>query len=140
MDTMSTVSESGRGSGFARRMRAVGRMTAPVSRLIAGRRFFPLYAVVRHRGRRSGRAYAVPVAVRVTADAFTIALPWGDETQWLRNVLAARECMIRWRGRDHRVTEPRVIGFEEAGHAFSPIQRTLLRAVGVKSFLRLRRG
>ena len=140
MDTMSTAPRMGTSSAFARRMRAVGRMTTPVSRLIAGRRFFPLYAVVHHHGRRSGRAYAVPVAVRVTDDAFTIALPWGNETQWLRNVLAAGECTITWRGRDLRATEPRVIGFDEAGPAFSPIQRTLLRAIGVKSFLRLRRG
>lgn len=140
MDTISTTPRTGASSGFARRMRAVGRATAPVSRLIAGRRFFPLYAVVHHRGRRSGRAYAVPVAVRVTTDAFTIALPWGHETQWLRNVLAAGKCTITWRGRDLRATQPRIIGFAEAGPAFSPVQRALLRAVGVKTFLRLRRG
>jgi deazaflavin-dependent oxidoreductase (nitroreductase family) len=120
-------------------MRAIGRVTAPISRLIAGRRFFPLYAVVHHRGRRTGRAYAVPVAVRATADAFTIALPWGAETQWLRNVLAAGSCTVRWRGRDQQASEPTVVDFDEAGAAFSPIQRALLRALGVKSFLRLRR-
>lgn len=136
---MPTLARTQRASGFARRMRAIGRVTAPISRLIAGRRFFPLYAVVHHRGRRTGRAYAVPVAVRATADAFTIALPWGAETQWLRNVLAAGSCTVRWRGRDQQASEPTVVDFDEAGAAFSPIQRALLRALGVKSFLRLRR-
>ena len=82
----------------------------------------------------------MPVAVRVTPDAFTIALPWGDGTQWLQNVLAAGGCTIRWRGRNHRTTEPVVIGFDKAGHTFSPFQRMLLRAIGVKKFVRLRRG
>ena len=120
-------------------MRAIGRATAPASRLIAGRRFFPLYAVIHHRGRRSGRAYAVPVAIRATDDAFTIALPWGEETQWHKNVLAAGQCTIRWRGRDHRATDPVVIGLDEAASAFSPLQLALLRGVGVTMFLRLGR-
>jgi deazaflavin-dependent oxidoreductase (nitroreductase family) len=139
MDSMTSLAQIPPSSGFARRMRAIGRATTPISRLIAGRRFFPLYAVVHHRGRRSGRAYAVPVAVRVTDEAFTIALPWGAETQWLRNVLAAGECTIRWSGRDHRTIEPAVIGFDEAVPAFSQVQRAILRAIGVRIFLRLRR-
>jgi deazaflavin-dependent oxidoreductase (nitroreductase family) len=98
------------------------------------------WPTVQHRGRRSGRAYAIPVAVRPSTDASTIALPWGTETQWLRNVLAAGGCTLRWRGGDHLATDPRVIGAAEAADAFSPIQRALLRAVGVRSFLRLRRA
>ena len=137
---MSAVTHPTPPSTFARLMRRLGRSTAPVTRPLAGRRLFPLWAVLHHRGRRSGRAYATPVAIRASRDAFTIALPWGTETQWLHNVLAAGGCTIRWRGADHRATEPRVIGVTEAADAFSPIQRAILRAVGVRSFLRLCRG
>ena len=56
---------------------------------LAGHRLFPVWAVLRHRGRKSGRQYAIPVAVIPTETTFIIALPWGPETDWLRNVRAA---------------------------------------------------
>ena len=136
---MSTLARPSRPSFVARTTRAVARTTAPLSRPLAGRRPFPLWAVVRHRGRRSGRSYAVPVAIRAAADAFTIPLPWGQETQWLRNVIAAGGCEIRWRGSDHTATAPRVIGFADAAGAFHPLQRAVMRAAGIQTFLRLER-
>lgn len=85
------------------------RATAPATRVLAGRRWFPGWAVVRHTGRKSGRSLAVPVAVVVTADLFVINLPWGAQTNWVRNVLAADGGTIRWRGADHPVDAPRVV-------------------------------
>ena len=137
---MSTLIQSAPPSGLSRAMRLLARTTAPLSRPLAGRRFFPLWAIVHHRGRRSGHDYQVPVAIRASADSFTIPLPWGDQTQWVHNVLAAGGCTIRWRGDDHPVTEPVVIGSEEAGSAFSGAQRAILGAAGVRSFLRVRRS
>ena len=136
---MSTATRPAQASGLNRASRAIGRTTAPITRQIAGRRFFQLYAVVRHRGRRSGRHYATPVAIRASAGAFTIPVPWGDHTQWVRNVIAAGGCTIRWRGADHPATEPILIGPAEAAPAFSPLQRTIMRAAGIQSFLRLSR-
>jgi deazaflavin-dependent oxidoreductase (nitroreductase family) len=136
---MSAVARPARPSLIARVTRAIARTSAPLSRPLAGRRPFPLWAVVHHRGRRSGRSYHVPVAIRASSDSFTIPLPWGDETHWLRNVMAANGCSIRWRGTEHVATTPRVIGFEDAAGAFHPIQRFILRAAGVRSFLELER-
>jgi deazaflavin-dependent oxidoreductase (nitroreductase family) len=136
---MSSVARSDRPPPVARATLAAARMSAPLSRPLAGRRLFPLWAVVRHRGRRTGRAYAVPVAIRVSPESFTIPLPWGDETQWLRNVLAAGGCTIRWRGADHLATSPQVMGTEDAAGAFHPLQRAVLRAAGIRAFVRLDR-
>jgi deazaflavin-dependent oxidoreductase (nitroreductase family) len=127
-------------SRLAQLVRGLARVTAPLSRPLAGRRFFPIWAVVHHRGRRSGLEYAVPVAIRVTADGFIIPLPWGDRTQWLRNVLAEDGCVVKWRGVMHRVTAPRVVDFDEAAPAFHPIQRRSLRIAGVNQFVRLSRS
>ena len=85
------------------------RATAPAVRVLAGRRGIPLWAVVRHRGRVSGRSLAVPVAVVGTPDGFVINLPWGAGTNWVRNVLAAGGCTIRWKGVDHVVEHPRIV-------------------------------
>ncbi len=134
-----TTAREGAPSTGARITRAIARITAPLTRPLAGRRFFPLWAVLHHRGRRSGRAYAVPVAIWASPDTFTIPLPWGEATQWLRNVLAADGATLRWRGSDHRVSAPRVVPFKEAGDAFRPAHRALMRASGVRSFLHLHR-
>jgi hypothetical protein len=116
------------------------QLTAPLARRFAGRRFFPLWAVVQHRGRRSGRELAVPVAVRVTADAFLIVLPWGAGTNWVRNVLAAGGCVLRWNGADHTVTEPQVLGRDRARAYFGrPTWLVVERLMGADAFLLLRR-
>ncbi|MFG1926889.1 hypothetical protein [Cryptosporangium sp. NPDC048952] len=86
------------------------RITAPLTRFLAGRRYFPGWAVVHHRGRRSGRALTVPIALVATPDEFVVNLPWGAGTNWVRNVLAADGCVVRWKGLDHPVSAPAVIG------------------------------
>ena len=71
---------------------AAAKQCNKVALLLAGRRFVPLWAALHHRGRRSGKAYVVPVAVTPTDTTFLIALPWGRGTDWVRNVRAAGEC------------------------------------------------
>lgn len=85
------------------------RLTAPMTRLLAGRRFPPIWAVVHHRGRKSCRALAVPIAVIATPDVFIVNLPWGAGTNWVRNVQAAGGCVLRWKGRDHQVSAPQLL-------------------------------
>jgi deazaflavin-dependent oxidoreductase (nitroreductase family) len=111
-----------------------------MARALAGRRFFPLWAVVHHRGRRSGRELSVPVAVRATGDAFVVVLPWGAGTNWARNVLAAGGCVVRWKGADHRVVEPEVIDAAQARAYFGRVTWAVVeRLMQADSFLLLRR-
>ncbi|MBM2614419.1 nitroreductase family deazaflavin-dependent oxidoreductase [Actinoplanes sp. LDG1-06] len=84
------------------------RATTPFVRSLAGRRFSP-WAVVRHRGRKSGRALAVPVVVIATPDRFVINLPWGARTNWVRNVQAAGGCTIRLHGAELRADRPQIL-------------------------------
>ena len=81
---------------------------------LAGHRFFPLWAVVRHRGRVSGRSYDTPVAVMATPTTFVIGLPWGRGTDWVRNVRHAGGCVIRWKGQEITCTEPTFVGKDVA--------------------------
>lgn len=117
----------------------LARVTTPLWMPMAGRRVLPLWAVVHVRGRRSGRSYAIPVAARATPGAFVIAIPWGDATQWVRNVQAAGGCTVTWRGRDHQTDAPEIIGWTQAAPAFSGWQRVLLRIARIGQFLRLHR-
>ena len=125
---------------LAQLTRGLARATAPMSRPLAGRRHFPLYALIRHRGRRSGRDYTTPVAVRATADAFVIALPWGAETQWVRNLIAAGGCTLKWRGEEHTAVDPTIIQGTKGSSAFNSLQQRLLRSAGVSTFVHLSRN
>jgi deazaflavin-dependent oxidoreductase (nitroreductase family) len=119
----------------------MARLTTPVVRAVAGRRWFPQWAVVHHRGRRTGRELAVPVALLVTPEAFVITLPWGGGTNWARNVLAAGGCTIRWKGADHRVTAPELVDRARARAFYGRGSWAVVeRVMGADSFLLLRRG
>jgi deazaflavin-dependent oxidoreductase (nitroreductase family) len=127
-------------TGIHELLRQLARITAPLSRPLAGRRFFPLWAVVHHRGRRSGRAYATPVAIRATGEGFVIPLPWGTATDWFRNVQAAGGCTVRWKGSDHEATDPLLTDAADALSAFNRVQRPLMRFARIDEFLVVRRA
>jgi deazaflavin-dependent oxidoreductase (nitroreductase family) len=102
------------------------RGTAPVAKALAGRRWFPIWGVMHHVGRRSGRQYAIPVALVpvVREDVFLIGLPWGPTTNWAQNVLADGRATVTWKGRDWAATNPRVITAEQAAAlAKAPLRR-----------------
>ncbi|KRA23626.1 hypothetical protein ASD65_03685 [Microbacterium sp. Root61] len=123
---------SGRSSGPPR---VIVKATEPVARALAGRRWFPLWAVIHHRGRRSGTAYATPVALVPTVNPheIVIGLPWGVQTNWAHNVIAAGGATLRWKGRDQPVVAPRIVEAAEAATlarpAFRPIVRRMPAAI-----------
>ena len=98
----------------------------------------PLYGVLQHRGRRSGKIFRTPVVVRPAADGFIVPMPWGETTDWYRNVRAAGECVIRWKGRDYALVQPEVVDVRAAQAAFDTRQRSLMNRFGIKQALRLR--
>jgi hypothetical protein len=112
--------------------------SGPLLRGLAGRRFLTIWAVIRYRGRRSGKEYALPIAIAATPDGFVIPMPFGG-AQWVLNVLAAGECQIRWNGRDWSTTKPEVIDAAEGAKFFGLIPRLALSVLPIHRFLRLRR-
>jgi len=126
-----------RPSRGARAALGVARITSAATRLLSGRRFFPVWGIVYHRGRRSGRRLAAPVAIRATPEGFIIALPFAG-AQWFRNVLAAGECVVRWKGVDYAAVEPQLVDWAAARPSFNPIQRAILARAGVDRFLEIR--
>lgn len=96
----------------------------------------PGLGVVVHRGRRSGRAYQTPVNVFGAPGGYVLALTYGPDTDWVKNVLAAGGCELRTRGRTIPVTAPRLY-HDEARHGIRPVERQVLRAIGVANFLSL---
>lgn len=95
-------------------------------------------AIVRHRGRSSGRIYETPVRVGPTDGTFAIALPYGTEADWLRNVLASGSAEIVYEGHTYHVERPEVVPLETAADAFPADDLRALRVFGVDECLRVR--
>jgi deazaflavin-dependent oxidoreductase (nitroreductase family) len=135
-----TITTQTRRTGAGELMRVFTRVTDPITRPLAGHRFFKLWAVVHHVGRRSGARYATPVAIVTTPDGFVIPLPWGERTNWARNVLEAGGCRVQWGGTEYSLVDPQLITRSEANEFFGRILRLGLSMFGMRVFLRLRRA
>lgn len=82
-------------------------------------------SVVRHVGRTTGRMFETPVQAVATDDGFVIALPYGRNTDWLKNVVAAGSAVIVHDGSSHQVERPEVVQMSAAARHFtSSDQRT----------------
>src|SRR5215210_9422243 len=83
-------------------------VTNRIARRVAGRA--PGFAIVEHVGRRSGRTHRTPVNIfRHGGDRYVIALTYGRDSQWVRNVLAAGGCVALTRGRRVQLIDPEVV-------------------------------
>jgi deazaflavin-dependent oxidoreductase (nitroreductase family) len=78
----------------------------PVTRLVAGR--LPGFGVLTHTGRRSRRRYRTPLLVLRRGDDVVIALWYGSDVHWVKNVLAAGRCELETRGRKLRLADPAI--------------------------------
>lgn len=116
----------------------LARLTNPVSLPLAGKRWNPIFAIVEHSGRKTGRLYAAPVAARRVNGGFVISLAFGAQVDWYRNLVAAGGGTIRWRGRSYPVTTPERISPEVGLAAFHPLQRLLVRIAGIDGYVRVR--
>lgn len=96
----------------------------------------PGFGVIVHQGRRSGRLYRTPVNVFRTADGYMVALTYGAESDWVKNVLAAGGCELVNRGRTVRLRAPRVVQEEGQRQVPRPVG-LFLRLLGVTEFLLL---
>ena len=107
------------------------RVTEPMARLL------PWFAVVMHQGRRSGRRYRTPVNLFRSGDRYVIALTYGPDRDWVKNVLAAGECEVKTSGTTVHLGRPRIVIDEHRTLVPRPI-RPILKAIDVTDFLVLK--
>jgi deazaflavin-dependent oxidoreductase (nitroreductase family) len=98
--------------------------------------WMPGFGVVVHRGRRSGRRYQTPVNVFPAGDGYVLALTYGPDADWVKNVMAAGGCELRTRGRVVELGSPRLF-HDESRSGIRPLERQVLRALNVADFLSL---
>lgn len=95
-------------------------------------------SVIRHVGRRSCRTYETPVIAVRHGDSFLIALPYGQRTDWLKNVLGKGSATIVTNGHTYEVDQPEVIPMAEATAYFRPREQRMHRQFHVDTALRVR--
>ena len=124
---------------MGRFFKALSRILNPLAKPLAASGLIAVWGVVHHRGRRSGRQFATPVALGAARDFFYVPLPYGQGTDWCRNLLAAGGGAISYRGHDYVVSDPHVVSVDVARTAFPAPLRPVLAFVA-KRYLRVQRG
>jgi deazaflavin-dependent oxidoreductase (nitroreductase family) len=120
----------------------LGRRTARFNRRVTNRltgrpaRRLPGFGIVVHRGRTSGRRYETPVNVFRVPDGYVVALTYGADADWVKNVLAADGCELVTRGRRLRLVAPEIVR-DDRQRLVPAAVRPLLRFMRVTEFLRL---
>jgi deazaflavin-dependent oxidoreductase (nitroreductase family) len=109
---------------------ATNRVLGPFARHLPG------FAVVSHVGRRSGTHHRTPVNLFRHGDRYVIALTYGADSQWVRNVMAAGGTEVETRGRTIRLVEPE-LRRDPTRSLVPPPVRMVLRAVDVDEFMLL---
>lgn len=100
--------------------------------------WLPGLGVLIHRGRRSGTQYRTPVSVFPRPGGrYVVALFYGPDTDWLKNVMAAGGCELLTRGTHIELTAPRLF-HDESRSEIRVLERTVLGWLDVSDFVELR--
>jgi deazaflavin-dependent oxidoreductase (nitroreductase family) len=99
--------------------------------------YLPGFAIVGHVGRKSGRSFRTPVNAFRTGDGYIIALTYGSESDWVKNVLAASSCELKTRGRRMHLSNPRV-ETDEAKSWAPLLVRFILNRINAPEYMHLK--
>ena len=109
-------------------------VTNRITSLFAG--WLPGFGILTHVGRRSGKLYRTPVNVFRAPNAFVVALTYGSQSEWVKNVLAAGSCELKTVGRKYGLAAPKVV--RDATRRRFPIPvRVILTLVGADEYMEL---
>ncbi len=109
--------------------RFTNRLVEPIVR-----RFRP-YAVIHHRGRTTGTCYRTPVYRFTNGEVSYVALTYGSNADWLRNVLAGGG-LCEAGGTTGALSDVALVGRDEVWSHLPRLVRFFMRVLRVKDFLR----
>jgi deazaflavin-dependent oxidoreductase (nitroreductase family) len=109
-------------------------VTNRITSRLAGQ--LPGFGILTHVGRKSGRVYRTPVNVFRAPEGFLIALTYGRESEWVKNVLAADGCELETRGVRCQLFAPTIV-HDPTRRRFPVPVRIVLRLIGATDFMQL---
>lgn len=108
--------------------------TNRITRLFAG--WLPGFGILTHVGRKSGKVYRTPINVFRASNGFIVALTYSSRSEWVKNVLVAGGCQLKTRGREYRLSAPKVVRDPPRRRFPIPV-RLVLRLVGADEYMEL---
>jgi deazaflavin-dependent oxidoreductase (nitroreductase family) len=96
----------------------------------------PGFGILAHVGRKSGKVYRTPVNIFRASNGFIIALTYSSQSEWVKNVLAARGGDLRTRGKKYQLSAPKVVR-DPTRQQFPLPVRVVLRIVGADEYMEL---
>ena len=96
----------------------------------------PGFGILTHVGRKSGRLYRTPVNVFRAPEGFLIALIYGRDSEWVKNVLAADGCQLKTRRVLYQFSVPTIV-HDPTRRRFPLFVRMILRVIGANDFMQL---
>lgn len=109
-------------------VRRLNPLVGPLARRL------PPLAILRHKGRRTGRSYDTPVQAFLTPRGYLVGLAYDHNAPWALNLLAADGGEMIRAGRRYRIIHPRRVG-REARELLSPAASLLTGAASIDDFL-----
>jgi deazaflavin-dependent oxidoreductase (nitroreductase family) len=107
----------------------------PVARLFVHR--VPGFALISHRGRRSGDLHRTPMKFFREGQNYVFALTYGSDAHWVKNILAAGAAELRIGDRTIHLGHPQVFIDRRRSLMPGPV-RVFLSVLRVTEFLRMR--
>ena len=92
------------------------------------------FSLVRHVGRKSGKVYETPIMLARRPDGFVAELTYGPQVDWYRNIVAAEECDILYRGRTHHIDRVEPCSVGDGLAAFGNPRAIVLRILHRREF------
>ncbi|MBN7548407.1 nitroreductase family deazaflavin-dependent oxidoreductase [Mycobacteroides abscessus subsp. abscessus] len=108
--------------GLARFNRYV---TNPLAKLFAG--WAPLWGIIEHVGRSSGKVYRTPLTVFGIDTGYVILVGYGLESNWIKNVRSAGTAVMHRHGRAVIVNNPQIVSKAQAQEWIKPSSRLFYR-------------
>src|SRR5450755_5036869 len=96
----------------------------------------PSFGILTHVGRKSGRVYRTPINVFQVSEGFLIALTYGRESEWVKNVLTAGGCELETRGARYQLSAPTIV-HDPTRRRFPIPVRIMLLLIGANDYMRL---
>jgi len=96
----------------------------------------PGFGVVTNAGRNSGKLYRTPVNVFREPGGFLIALTYGRDSGWVRNVLAAGRCQLETRLVTYQLSKPVIVN-DPTRRRFPLLVRVVLGLIDANDYLQL---
>jgi deazaflavin-dependent oxidoreductase (nitroreductase family) len=112
--------------------RFLNRLTGRIARSSWGP-----FSVIYHTGRRSGKSYQTPIIAIPIADGFVVALTYGPDVDWYRNVSSAGQCRILWHRHESVIVKIEPMVTKTAIPYFPVFERKVLRLIGTEHFVKL---